>query len=127
MSKKDKENKPSEELNITKEQVEGVLESIETTDADTPIYYTDPLLVESDALDGVGFDKEEFQRGLKDSSYYAGMYSGYLSVGMSNIDAYALVISDLQKKMSIETSQINANATIEASKNQMAVLEKNSL
>jgi hypothetical protein len=123
--KKNIEIDETEELELASEQLKGILNETET---DSPIYYTEPIIFDTENLiDDVKFNKEEFTRGIKEASYYSGMYTGYVNAGFSNIDSYNLILTDIQKNMSIEITKLNVSATIEASKNQQIMIEKNLL
>ena len=75
----------------------------------------------------VQLDENEFMRGLKDSSYVSGIYTGLLNSGISVEDAIEIVISKMNIEHSLEVAKINANASIECSKNATLVKEKEML
>lgn len=103
-------------------------DSKKVVDIEEAIYYFEPLALNTENLaEDIKFNKDEFNRGVKNASYYAGMYAAYINAGMSNIDAYTLVITEKQIELSTKVAEINSKTAIESSKNQSIMIEKNSL
>jgi len=95
-----------------------------SSDSDV-IMFCEPLLISTDNLaENVQLDKDEFIRGLKDSSYFAGMYTGLINSGMSMEDTVALIFNFMNVNHNIKTTEISANANIEVSKNVAMSKEK---
>ena len=105
------------------------------TDSHSPpssdmILFFEPLEINTSNLSentNIQLDKNEFMRGLKDSSYVSGIYTGLLNSGISVEDAVEIVIGKLNIEHSLEVAKINANASIESSKNALMIKEKDML
>jgi len=97
--------------------------------SDDVILFFEPLEINTSNLseNTIQLDKNEFMRGLKDSSYVSGIYTGLLNSGISVEDAVEIVIGKLNIEHSLEVAKINANASIESSKNATLVKEKEML
>ena len=83
------------------------------------ITYFDPLEISTDNLAedvNIQYNKDEFIRGLKDSSYACGMYTGLLNSSWSTEDAVSYVFNRMNIENNIRISEISANASIEVSK-----------
>lgn len=116
----------TEDIELTSEQLEGILG--QTKDSETPIYYTEPILFDTENLIDVSkFDKEEFIKGIKEASYTAGFYTALVNSGMSNIDAMNFILSKNSFDTNIQMNKVNAESNIEVSKNQSIMIEKNAL
>jgi hypothetical protein len=125
MCEKCNETGNTEKVEYTPEQLQELV-SNQTVDSETALYYTDPLILNTENLaEDIKFDTDEFNKGIKDVSCICGMYTGLINSGMSNIDAMTYILTLENVKFNIELAKINANATIEASKNQVALLDKN--
>lgn len=68
----------------------------------------------------IEFDKDEFERGLKDASYYVAQVVSFMSIGVDPEEAMKFVASmedlkisrqlaDVQKDMAIECARLGAN------------------
>jgi len=94
------------------------------------ILFFEPLELSTDNLaedNNIQLDSDEFKRGLKDSSYYAGIYTGLINSGMSMDDSITLILNKMNVDHSVQITNINANATIESSKNATILKEKEML
>ena len=103
------------------------IESTSTTQSSDVILFFEPLEINMDGLSeniNIQLDNEEFIKGLKDVSYACGMYTGLLNSGISVEDAIEIVIGKMNIEHSLEVTKINANASIECSKNATLVKEK---
>ena len=105
------------------------IESTSPTPSSDMILFFEPLEINTSNLseNTIQLDKNEFMRGLKDSSYVSGIYTGLLNSGISVEDAVEIVIGKLNIEHSLEVAKINANASIESSKNATLVKEKEML
>ena len=88
-----------------------------------PIMFFEPIEIDVDKQ----LDTEEFTKGLKDASHACGMYTALLSVGFTQEDAVSYVFNFMNVSHNIETAKINANSSIEVSKNVALVKEKDML
>lgn len=125
-----KDNVKPETKELTMESIEmpklesSPLSSDSTSDL---IMFFEPLELGTDNLaedDRIQLDNDEFVRGLKDASYACGMYTALINVGFSMEDAVAYIFNRMNVDHNIEVSKINANATVESSKNVAVVREK---
>jgi len=94
------------------------------------ILFFEPLEISTDNLTedtNIQLDSYEFKRGLKDSSYYAGIYTGLINSGFSMDDSITLILNKMNVDHSVQITNINANASIEASKNATILKEKEML
>ena len=109
MSEENKEIKlesPSELLSEIKSATELVM-------------FFDPLEISTENLAedvNIQFNKSEFIKGLTDSSYFAGLYTGLMNSAFSQEDAIALIFNKMNIENNIRVSEISANASIEVSK-----------
>jgi len=94
------------------------------------ILFFEPLELSTDNLaedTNIQLDSDEFKRGLKDSSYYTGMYTGLINSGISMEDSITLILNKMNIDHSVQITNINANASIESSKNATILKEKDML
>lgn len=104
------------------------LTEIQTTESDSPLILCDPMAISTDNLaEDIEFDVAEFKRGLKDSSYFAGMYTGYINAGIPVDDCVSLMIGKLNLEMNVQLSEITAKTNIEVSKYKSIEVEKQTL
>ena len=100
------------------------------TQSSDVILFFEPLEISTSNLSenrNIQLDNEEFIKGLKDVSYACGMYTGLLNSGISVEDAIEIIIGKMNIEHSLEVAKINANASIESSKNATLVKEKEML
>lgn len=114
------------------EQSSPLLENdeLEVQDSDQPIMFFEPLKISTDNLvecENIQFDKDEFIRGLKDTSRVCGMYTALLNAGFSLDDAIAFIFNDQSIKNNIELAKIQSNAQIEVSKNKSVLVDNSQL
>ena len=109
------------------------IESTSPTPSSDMILFFEPLEINMSNLSNlsenrnVQLDENEFMRGLKDVSHVCGMYTGLINSGFSIDDAIEVVIGKLNIEHSLEVAKINANASIECSKNALMIKEKDML
>lgn len=83
------------------------------------VYFANPYIV------GWGlYNKEAFKKGINNVSEICGMYSAFISDGMSVDDAMALIINMQNINMNIELAKINKETQIEVAKNQVILNDK---
>lgn len=99
-----------------------------TTESDTPLILCEPLDISTDNLaEDIEFDADEFKRGLRDSSYFSGMYTGFINAGIPVEDCVSLMIGKLNLEMNVQLSEITAQTNIEVSKIKSIEVEKQTL
>jgi hypothetical protein len=70
------------------------------------------------------FDVEEFKRGIKDTSYIAGVITAFLNAGVTEGFALDFLLNKETIKHNLKTAEITKEMNIEMSKNQKATAEK---
>ncbi len=101
---------------------------VELENRDIECMFFEPLQISTDSLvDIEGYNSEEFQKGIKKASEECGIFTAYLGVGMTNVQAYELILTKLSLEHAQEIAKMNNNTAIEVSKNQSIILDKNSL
>jgi len=94
--------------------------STDSTSDSEQIFYCEPFILDTDNLEkdeSVQLDKDEFVKGLRDASRACGMYTALINSGWSVEDSVAYIFNFMNVSHNIETTKINANASIEVSKN----------
>lgn len=106
--------------------IEDIIQNIQNEPEETEkmIFFCDPILVNLKEVENLTLNKQEFNRGLKDSSYISGFYTGLINVGFDHEYAINLILTKMHSDMNIEMAKINANSNVEVSKNTPMVLEK---
>jgi hypothetical protein len=99
------------------------LPEVDETAEDIITFY-DPLNIPIDNLSESEYDKEQFKRGLSDSSYQAGIFTGLINAGIGYRDAIDYIFTKMSFDMNIKVAEINGKATIEAAKNSTVAIEK---
>jgi len=126
-----KETKPTSKESITNpSEILAELKSPSIDSTTDQIFFCEPFIVDTENLEedpDIQIDKDEFIRGMKESSYFAGFYTGLINVGMSVEDSVALIFNFMNVNHNIEISKVNANASIESSKNVTVAKEKEML
>jgi len=110
---------PPEDDKPTKTEEQILPLELNKSNSDVMMFF-EPLEVSTDNLAedvNIQFDKDEFVRGLKDSSYFAGMYTGLINVGFSMEDSVALIFNRMNIENNISVSKISADSSIEVSRN----------
>jgi len=94
------------------------------------IMFQEPFSISTDNLendDNIQIDNNEFIRGMKDASYFSGMYTCFINSGFSMEDAISIIMNKMNVDHNILMSQIQTNGSIEVSKNSVLVKEKDML
>ena len=63
-------------------------------------------VISKENIEGVEYDKKEFQKGLKDISYVCGMITGLMNIGVCAVDALTYVINEHTFDNSIEVNKL---------------------
>lgn len=99
---------------------------IENRDIET--LFVDPLGMSTENLEEeIEFDIEEFKKGIKEVSKECGMFTAYMNAGLSNIQAYELILTKLSLEHTKEITKSSNDASIEIAKNQSIMIEKTQL
>ena len=114
-----KDNKPEAKELINDLQELKISPPSQSSDSDV-LMFCQPLDISIENLEEdstIQLDKDEFVKGLKDASYICGVYTALINTGWSMEDTVAYIFNFMNVKHNIETTTINANASIECSKN----------
>ena len=107
------EQNKDEILELNEEQLESLLGGVADIDK------LPPIEIELDQ-----YDLEEFQRGINETSYIAGVVTALLNAGVTEGFALDYILNKETIKHNLETSKINKEMNIEMSKNHKATQEK---
>jgi hypothetical protein len=72
-------------------------------------------------------NNSKFSDGVNDSLYYAGMITGLMNLGISNVDAMTILLNKMNMDFNLELAKNNNDTSIECSKNQQIMIEKNQM
>ena len=84
-------------------------------------------VISKENIEGVEYDKKEFQKGLKDISYVCGMITGLMNIGVCAVDALTYVINEHTFDNSIEVNKLLNELELNKTKVLMIESEKRSL
>ena len=84
-------------------------------------------VISKENIEGVEFDKKEFQKGLKDISYVCGMITGLMNIGVCAVDALTYVINEHTFDNSIEVNKLLNELELNKTKVLMIEGEKRSV
>lgn len=107
--------------NICKKNEQNELQELEQK---ILIMFAEPVLVDRKNIEDLTFDRVDFNKGLKDSSYISGFYTGLVNSGWDQECAMNYLMAKLSHEIGLEIAKINASSNIEVSKNTPMVLEK---
>lgn len=101
-------------------------QEIEVENRDIECLFADPLGLYTENLVEISeFNADEFQKGIKQASKECGMFTAYINSGMSNVQAYELILTKLTLDYQKEINDVTNKANIDISKNQVILNEKN--
>ena len=58
-------------------------------------------------VDGISINEKNFEKGVEEGSFYAGIYQSLISCGMVMRDAYNLTLNISTSKGNLETAKVN--------------------
>jgi hypothetical protein len=90
-------------------------------------FYIAPLVVLDEEKKDSLINHPKFTQGLLDSLYYSGMITGLMNLGMSNVDSMTLLLGKINIDFNLELAKNNNDTSIECSKNQQIMIEKNQM
>lgn len=100
----------------------------EIIENDEPLFFTMPVIFSTENLaEDIQFDKYEFDKGIKQASCDCGIFTALVNSGISYDDAIAYILTLKNVDMNIKIAEINSKSTVEASKNQQILIEKQQL
>jgi len=97
---------------------------------DDILMFTEPFSISTDNLENdadVQIDKDEFIKGMKDASYFSGMYTCFINSGFNMEDAISIIMNKMNVDHNILMSRIQTDGSIEVSKNSVLIKEKDML
>ena len=100
---------------------------VEEYDDDMTIEQLMMHVISKENIEGVEFDKKEFQKGLKDVSYVCGMITGLMNIGVCAVDALTYVINEHTFDNSIEVNKLLNELELNKAKVLMIENEKRSI
>lgn len=100
---------------------------VEEYDDDMTVEQLMMHVISKENIEGVEFDKKEFQKGLKDVSYVCGMITGLMNIGVCAVDALTYVINEHTFDNSIEVNKLLNELELNKTKVLMIENEKRSI
>lgn len=100
---------------------------VEEYDDDMTVEQLMMHVISKENIEGVEFDKKEFQKGLKDVSYVCGMITGLMNIGVCAVDALTYVINEHTFDNSIEVNKLLNELELNKAKVLMIENEKRSI
>ena len=100
---------------------------VEEYDDDMTVEQLMMHVISKENIEGVEFDKKEFQKGLKDISYVCGMITGLMNIGVCAVDALTYVINEHTFDNSIEVNKLLNELELNKAKVLMIENEKRSI
>ena len=100
---------------------------VEEYDDDMTVEQLMMHVISKEDIEGVEFDKKEFQKGLKDISYVCGMITGLMNIGVCAVDALSYVINEHTFDNSIEVNKLLNELELNKAKVLMIENEKRSI
>lgn len=110
-------------LNDCTEDYASTLLDSELSETSQDIYLENPIIMD----EGMYAESKEFQEGFDIAAKYAGMFSCFVSNGMSIQDSVAMIFNLQNIEMNVKLSEISKITSIEVSKNQAVLADKQSL
>ena len=107
------EQNKDEILELNEEQLESLLGGVTDIDKLPPI-----------EIGFEDYDVDEFDRGIKDTSYTVGVITALFNAGLSESSVLDYLLSTETIKHNIEVAKLNKETNIEISKNHKATQEK---
>lgn len=100
---------------------------VEEYDDDMTVEQLMMHVISKENIEGVEYDKKEFQKGLKDISYVCGMITGLMNIGVCAVDALTYVINEHTFDNSIEVNKLLNELELNKTKVLMIEGEKRSV
>lgn len=104
---------------------ETEVQELEVENRDIESIFFEPLGMGTENLvDICKYDVNEFKKGIIEASKECGMFNAYVGIGMTNVQAYELILSKMSLEFTENTTKLSNNASIEISKNQSIAIDK---
>ena len=114
-------------IDFLADKLGGEVEIEEYDDDDISVEQLMMHVISKENIEGVEYDKKEFQKGLKDVSYVCGMITGLMNIGVCAVDALTYVINEHTFDNSIEVNKLLNELELNKTKVLMIEGEKRSV
>ena len=114
-------------IDFLTDKLGGEVEIEEYDDDDVSVEQLMMHVISKENIEGVEYDKKEFQKGLKDISYVCGMITGLMNIGVCAVDALTYVINEHTFDNSIEVNKLLNELELNKTKVLMIENEKRSV
>lgn len=114
-------------IDFLADKLGGEVEIEEYDDDDVSVEQLMMHVISKENIEGVEYDKKEFQKGLKDISYVCGMITGLMNIGVRAVDALNYVINEHTFDNSIEINKLLNELELNKTKVLMIEGEKRSV
>lgn len=114
-------------IDFLADKLGGEVEIEEYDDDDVSVEQLMMHVISKENIEGVEYDKKEFQKGLKDISYVCGMITGLMNIGVCAVDALTYVINEHTFDNSIEVNKLLNELELNKTKVLMIEGEKRSV
>jgi hypothetical protein len=115
-----------QEVELTKEAILQALAE-ESPKTDDVYFYTALPMSTENLAESIEFDKDEFNKGLKATSFDCGVYTALVNSGVSADNAITYIFTLKNIDMNVKLAEINAKCSVDVAKNQSIMFEKNQL
>ena len=106
---------------------DGVEVEVNEYDDDMTVEQLMMHVISKESIEGVEFDKKEFQKGLKDISYVCGMITGLMNIGVCATDSLTYVMNEHVLSNSISVNKLLNELELNKAKVIMIENEKRSI
>ena len=114
-------------IDFLTDRLGGEVEIEEYDDDEVSVEQLMMHVISKENIEGVEYDKKEFQKGLKDISYVCGMITGLMNIGVCAVDALTYVINEHTFDNSIEVNKLLNELELNKTKVLMIEGEKRSV
>ena len=114
-------------IDFLADKLDGEVEIEEYDDDEVSVEQLMMHVISKENIEGVEYDKKEFQKGLKDISYVCGMITGLMNIGVCAVDALTYVINEHTFDNSIEVNKLLNELELNKAKVLMIEGEKRSV
>ena len=114
-------------IDFLADKLGGEVEIEEYDDDEVSVEQLMMHVISKENIEGVEYDKKEFQKGLKDISYVCGMITGLMNIGVCAVDALTYVINEHTFDNSIEVNKLLNELELNKTKVLMIEGEKRSV
>ena len=114
-------------IDFLADKLGGEVEIEEYDDDEVSVEQLMMHVISKENIEGVEYDKKEFQKGLKDISNVCGMITGLMNIGVCAVDALTYVINEHTFDNSIEVNKLLNELELNKTKVLMIEGEKRSV